>query len=321
MSVPVLASAGGYELNISDPRPGKKTDIITLSLHDIGKEVETVVISPDGSLLVTGGRDGNIILMTLMVPRVVPSFTGQGRIKDFKERQSKTKRSSFIKDITNKGADEEEEAVEELDQLDDILSSPLRQEVVQNVSRLKRISRTATKEVELQEHSTVRKNINAKSSRKRRVTGKDIELPSMVAHLTTRQSHMLLEEEEEEKNAVSSEEEKVEEVEEEEEEEIMPVPTPPPSIIVDRNIISDTGSESEGFKFTKEILDDTSEAGTDDPEGQFLEGHMPYSTTHDSDSLLAASAMDGNYSMLDHLDSSILLTKQRKKRPIKLEGT
>lgn len=306
MSLPVLVSAGGFNVNISDPRPSYKANIISLSLHDIGKEVEAVTVSPDGTLIASGGRDGNIILMTLMVPRVVPSFSGRGNVMD---KQRKIKKHSFIKDITHIDEDDED-AVEELNELDDILSSPLQQEVEQNVSRLKRLGRTATKEVELQDHSTIKKNVNARSSRKKRATEKDIDLPTMVAHLTSRPAP--IEEKEEEKGVSSSSSS-------EEEEELL-LPTPPPPVTIDKSIVlSDTTSESDGVKFSN-VFDDTSEAGTDDPEAQFLEGGIPQSSTLNS---LHVSSTDGNYSMLDHLDSSILLTKQKKKtskkRPI-VEG-
>lgn len=346
MSLPVLSSAGGYTVNISDPRPGYKSSILSpIYPHEPGKEVESVRISPDGSLLASGGRDGNIVLMTLMVPRLLPSFRGRGRIMDYKQKARKSRDSStFIKDISHR-EDEDEIAVEELDELDDILSSPLKKEVEQNVARLKRLSRTAAKEMELVEHSTVKKTATAKSSRKKRVAGKNIDLPTMIAHLASDKmripeaeeegDQVIKKREEEEvkkdKNKTNAEtEEKIEELEVLEEDELEDEndleespPLPHPLVTANKALFSDSASElSEGFRRKDSTMDETSEE-TDDPESQFLDGMSDTQSSVQSASFQRSSPMDGHYSMLDHLDSSILITagaKKSKKKQIAVES-
>ena len=72
VAVQILASAGAYSVRLSDPRPTQKADILSLSPHTPGKEVEAVAISPDGSTLASGGRDGQLIFMSLNIPSFVP---------------------------------------------------------------------------------------------------------------------------------------------------------------------------------------------------------------------------------------------------------
>ena len=344
MSLPVLSSAGGYTVNVSDPRPGYKSNILKpIYPHEPGKEVESVRISPDGSLLASGGRDGNIVLMTLMVPRLLPSFTGRGRIMDYKQKQRKSRDgSTFIKDMSHR-EDEDEIAVEELDELDDILSSPLKKEVEQNVARLKRLSRTAAKEMELVEHSTVKKTATAKSSRKKRVaSGKNIDLPTMIAHLASNKPGIIEVEEEGDQVMKKGEEEvkqdkeksnsetegqieelevREDEIEENGLEESSPLPHP--LVTANKALFSDSASEmSEGLKHKDSTIDDTSEE-TDDPESQFLDGMSDTQSSVQSASFQRSSPMDGHYSMLDHLDSSILITagpKKSRKKQIAVES-
>ncbi|XP_019850088.1 PREDICTED: uncharacterized protein LOC109580931 [Amphimedon queenslandica] len=331
MSLPVLSSAGGYTVNISDPRPGYKSSILSpIYPHEPGKEVESVRISPDGSLLASGGRDGNIVLMTLMVPRLLPSFRGRGRIMDYKQKARKSRDgSTFIKDISHR-EDEDEIAVEELDELDDILSSPLKKEVEQNVARLKRLGRTAAKEMELVEHSTVKKTATAKSSRKKRVTGKNIDLPTMIAHLASDKTGITEAEEEEDqvikkreeeetkkdKNKTKTEtEEKIEELEELEEDEIE-------DEIEDENDLEESSPLPRPLVTANKALFYDSSEETDDLESQFLDGMSDTQSSVHSTSFQKSLSMDGHYSMLDHLDSSILITagaKKSKKKQIAVE--
>lgn len=313
-----MASAGDYSIHLSDPRPGHKANILSLSPHETGKEIEAVTISPDGSLLASGGRDGMIVLMTLMVPQLVPFSSRRGAIKKQREKRD----HSFIKDITHGHEEDKDDVLEDLDELHDTLRTQMQKETQQNVSRLKRMSRTTIKEVELHDHySTVKRNVNAKTSRGRRVKEKNIDLPTMVAHLTntSRSVPIYLEEAE----LSSSDEETKQE------------PTKGPGIINLENrgilerisklkkedMMSDTTSmseETEIMKFKDTAMSETSE-GTDDPELQFLEENdLPYNSTLDSSSL-GLSSIDGHYSMLDHLNSSILLSgKQGRKGKKKL---
>lgn len=325
VSLPVLASAGDYSIHLSDPRPGHKANILSLSPHETGKEIESVTISPDGSLLASGGRDGMIVLMTLMVPQLIPfsSRRGRGAIKKQREKRD----ISFIKDITHGQEEDRDDVLEDLDELDDILRTPMQKEAQQNVSRLKRISRTAIKEVELHDHhSTIKRNINAKTSRGRRVKEKNIDLPTMVAHLTNTSKSVPIYLEE--ADLSSSDEETNQDT----------IKAPSTINLENRGILerisklkkedmmSDTTSmseETEIMKLKDNAMSETSE-GTDDPESQFLEGKgLPHNSTLDSS--LGLSSVDGHYSLLDHLNSSILLSgkqgmkgqKKHRRRPIK----
>ena len=73
-AMPLLASAGDYTLLLSDPRPTQKAELLSLSPHTLGKEVEAVDISPDGSFLVSGGRDGLLVCMNLSAPSLHPQL-------------------------------------------------------------------------------------------------------------------------------------------------------------------------------------------------------------------------------------------------------
>ena len=179
VSHPLLASAGDFFIHLSDPRPAHKTNILSLSPHETGKEIETVSISPDGSLIASGGRDGMVVLMTLMVPRLLPISTSFSK----KAREKKKKNRKFIKDaMLTHGSEDEEEVLDEIDELEDILTKP--PETQHNVSRLKRISRINVKDVELDDHATVRRQCSARTSRGKRVKEKNIDIPTMVAHLS-----------------------------------------------------------------------------------------------------------------------------------------
>ena len=75
---PLLASAGDFTVRLSDPHPDHKTHIMHLSPHAAGKEVEAVDISPDGTLLASGGRDGVVVLTTLLTPTLHSQSYAQG---------------------------------------------------------------------------------------------------------------------------------------------------------------------------------------------------------------------------------------------------
>ena len=89
LPTPILASAGDYTVKLSDPRPNMKSDILSISPHEFGKEVETVDISRDSSLLASGGRDGIIVLSTLYATLSAPS-----KAKEKIQKQSSTEYNS-----------------------------------------------------------------------------------------------------------------------------------------------------------------------------------------------------------------------------------
>ena len=163
--------------------------------------MEAVAISPDGSLLVSGGRDGRIVLMTLMVPSVIPrSESNQMDLTSSVLRKSRIIRNrSYICDVTSDGEiplerEEEEEEEEEdwiarqqeeAEMMDTLEREPKKVERQTSIVRLKRQSRFEEKETELADYATVRKKVvNARTARERRAKGKSYDIPTMVAHLS-----------------------------------------------------------------------------------------------------------------------------------------
>ena len=195
VAVPVLASAGGPKLCLSDPRPSHRADILSVSLHKPGKEVEAVAVSPDGSLLVSGGRDGLIVIMTLMVPSIIPrSESHYTSLTSSVLRKSRAIRErSYIYDATadedippEEENEEEEEGNLTVEETDQFILEPVKTEKVKSYHRMKRRNRFEEKETELADYATVRKKkfVSAKTARERRTKGKSYDIPTMVAHLS-----------------------------------------------------------------------------------------------------------------------------------------
>lgn len=193
VALPVLASAGDFTLRLSDPRPSQKADILALSPHTSGKEVEAVAATPDGSLVISGGRDGILVIMTLFVPSVMPRSESLQSTSAILRRSRVIRERSYLYDTTREGEGLEEleeeddlQAEQEAEDLDLILAGGRRTQVEPTTfSRMKRRSRFAEKDAELPDHATVRrKGINAKASRARRTRGKAVDIPTMVAHLS-----------------------------------------------------------------------------------------------------------------------------------------
>ncbi len=181
-SIPVLASAGDYTVLLSDPRPTQKAELLSLSPHTAGKEVEAVSISPDGSLLVSGGRDGLLALLTLSIPSLQTQNHNDSVSTHL--RNSRTiLEQSFDKDST-------EDLVEAVSQAStsegDLSVAASRENVSQgSYESLKRehfkqqnhLAMTTEKE----QH---RKAQSARVSRQKRAEKKVVDLPSMIAHLS-----------------------------------------------------------------------------------------------------------------------------------------
>ena len=207
VALPVLASAGDFTVHLSDPRPTQKADLLTLSPHLPGKEVEAVDISPDGSMLISGGRDGMLVLMTLFVPSLVPHSDSQFQtsISSVLRKSRHLRDRSYIYDATADdisevsselfGSRDDLQAELEADALDSILTNKNISQTDGDTSRIsalakmKRMSRLGEKEVDLGDHATVkRKGPSARASREKRIKEKEVDIPTMIAHLaaTTR---------------------------------------------------------------------------------------------------------------------------------------
>ena len=175
VAIPVVASAGGCTVRLSDLRPSHKTDIITLTPHSTGREVEAVAISPDGTLLASGGRDGLIVLHNLFVPSVLPRSESYRTSSAF-VRTSRTFSNKPTREEEDNEADEND-IVAEVAALDNILTEP------KAYTKLKRLSRTEEKGVEIPIPTEKRVGPSAKKSRAERAKGKSADIANTVTHL------------------------------------------------------------------------------------------------------------------------------------------
>ena len=219
VAVPILASAGDFSIHISDPRPTQKADLLTLSPHLPGKEVETLDISPDGSMLVSGGRDGYLALMTLFVPSLVPQVNRTSISAKLRTSRHFHERSyihdATADDISEVDSEVDLEAEREADELDSILAnrdkSDRESSRISALAKMKRESRLGEKEVDLADHATVkRKGPSARASREKRVKEKAVDIPTMIAHLAATPRAYGPEELESSSGSESEEEEKEE---------------------------------------------------------------------------------------------------------------
>lgn len=189
VAIPVLASAGDYSLKVWDPRPsGSGQPLVNVSLHKPGKEVEAVAISPDGSLVATGARDGVIILMTLFVPTILPRTDSEVK----RELHKKTFRNSFRlareESFSKSGRVDLEITDTALDQMIAEPKLPHNTQLKRIHSRLKRRTRTTEKDLEIDEEPTApdKEKVNVRKSRKNRARAKSIDLPDMIMHLAAK---------------------------------------------------------------------------------------------------------------------------------------
>ena len=189
VAIPVLATAGDYSVKVWDPRPTSLGHpLVTLSLHQPGKEVEAVAISPDGSLVATGARDGIVILMTLFVPTILPRTDSEIN----RELHKKTFRNSFRlarqESFSKSGKVESEITDFALDQMMAEPKLPQNTQLKRIHSRLKRRTRTTEKDLEINEEATVteKEKVNVRKSRKNRARVKSIDLPDMIMHLAAK---------------------------------------------------------------------------------------------------------------------------------------
>lgn len=185
-AIPVLASAGGCTLLLSDPRPTQKAELLSLSPHTLGKEVEAVSISPDGSLVVSGGRDGLLALLTLSVPLLNPQ--NHDNSVSSKLRNSRTILDrSFDNDST-------EDLVEAVSQ-----ASTSEGDISVTVSRENVSLEAVTRERNVQKNhlgktAEQRNEHSARISRQKRTEKKVVDLPTMIAHLSASMRGSVLEE-------------------------------------------------------------------------------------------------------------------------------
>ena len=183
VALPILASAGDYSVRLSDPRPTQKADILSLSLHAPGKEVEAVSISPDGSLLVTGGRDGKLILMNLHVPSVVPRTETRTTTSSTVRHSCEILEQSRMRSISDPTDTLSEGSTTELENLR--TPWPEADELkFQEMSKPdpKRSSRHIKRNPDIAAVVTLRRTHD------KRIKDKVVDIPTMIAHLSARAS-------------------------------------------------------------------------------------------------------------------------------------
>ena len=207
-SVPVLASAGGNKVVLADPRPNYGTQL--LSIHPKGGEsaVDAVEISPEGSILASGERSGHLVLNSLDMP-VVKFSVKKDSISD------QLRKSGVILDEVD-GYGSTESLVESLPSSDIMLASSTTEDLVslqtntsddlvhiQNIPHLfsEGPSGAASEIYFYDDHNEIKPASsrpkartnpkkahqlqNARESRKKRAEKKLVDLPTMIAHLST----------------------------------------------------------------------------------------------------------------------------------------
>ena len=183
--VPVLASAGDFTLRLSDPRPSQTTELLSLSPHTLGKEVEAVGISPDGSLIVSGGRDGNLVFLTLSIPSLRPQLSVDSSVSE-KLRNSQT---ILERSFDHDSLEDLNEAVSQASTSEGDLSlAASREDIILDQRPLKHQSGPS------QQAGTHRKEVSARTSRMKRTQKKVVDLPSMIAHLSASVRESMIEE-------------------------------------------------------------------------------------------------------------------------------
>lgn len=202
-AIPILASAGDCSILLSDPRPTQKAEILSLTPHSPGKEVEAVNISPDGSLLVSGGRDGVLAFTTLSLPLLEPQE--HDRSVSSKLRNSIVERL-LDHDSSQEPVDEEPQAPSfEAREIGTRLKRGSSREGGGKLSRgnsreaggrnswetggkLSRGNSRETSRKLSRGNSRSKKEPSARVSRQKRAEKKVVDLPSMIAHLSVRSS-------------------------------------------------------------------------------------------------------------------------------------
>lgn len=198
-TLPILASAGDFSMRLSDPRPTQKADILSCSLHTPGKEVEAVSISPDGSVVVTGGRDGLLILMSLSIPSVMPQSEperAQATSATTVVRQPSSEiLEESLKHLRTSSPANEELSDYEIEELSK--NEPVEEEDIRVASEVRDVLMDMCKEPRRRSRHIQDKPVfntgmvtyrRDRESREKRMSGKVVDIPTMVAHLSARAS-------------------------------------------------------------------------------------------------------------------------------------
>lgn len=183
-AIPVLASAGDCTILLSDPRPTQKAELLSISPHTPGKEVEAVSISPDGSLLVSGGRDGLLALLTLSVP-----LLNQNNHNDSVSSKLRNSRNFLDRSFDNGSTEDLTEAISQASTSEGDLSVAASRENVSHETTGKERNKQTVAEQQYRKTEQ-----SARVSRQKRAEKKVVDLPTMIAHLSASLRGSVLEE-------------------------------------------------------------------------------------------------------------------------------
>ena len=142
--------------------------------------MEAVSISPDGSLLVTGGRDGLLILMNLQIPSVLPVTDSSNT----KVTLSATVRHSCeVLEESLKHLNPPEEISHTEEDLSEATEADIQNEPKQ---RIRYDDIMSENKPDLDAGRVIQRRISG--SNERRIKEKVVDIPTMIAHLSARAS-------------------------------------------------------------------------------------------------------------------------------------
>ena len=185
-ALPILASAGDFSVHLSDPRPTQKANVLSFSLHHPGKEVEAVSISPDGSLLVSGGRDGLLVLMNLTIPTVVPRTGNRATTSTSVRHSCEILEQSRVQDTSSDSLIVIPERPEEnlkvvYEPFETALAAKREERRLSQYNEKKSRPSVTSKKVSLRRAAS-------REAQEKRMKEKVVDIPSMVRHLSARAS-------------------------------------------------------------------------------------------------------------------------------------
>ena len=142
--------------------------------------MEAVSISPDGSLLVTGGRDGLLILMNLQIPSVLP-VTDSGNTKV--TLSATVRHSCEVLEESLKHLNPPEEISHTEEDLSEATEADIQNEPKQ---RIRYDDIMSENKPDLDAGRVIQRRISG--SNERRIKEKVVDIPTMIAHLSARAS-------------------------------------------------------------------------------------------------------------------------------------
>ena len=192
-SIPVLASAGGSKICLSDPRPNYETELLSIWPHGDEIATDAIGISPDGSILASGGRNGLLVLTSLQVPSVQPHMSSDSisnRLQSSPVLLNQPEVFGSIDSLAEVGSLASSELMTS-STTEDLMS-------LQDLPAFLVAGADDIQETEHPNNSSSGKNLSipttqkkqkkmvqsARESRKKRTEKKLVDLPTMIAHLT-----------------------------------------------------------------------------------------------------------------------------------------